>query len=81
MTSFFKLLSSDGQTKVTNADTTSNCSETACSENLCLNNSSCSKDSISGSEPEASQLSTWQSNKTQRDCSDSDPESSLSSNM
>ena len=41
VTTFFKPLSSDGQAKVTNADTTTNCSETACSD------STCSEDSVS----------------------------------
>ena len=47
VTTFFKPLSSDGQAKVTNADTTTNCIETACSD------STCSEDSVSDSEPEA----------------------------
>ena len=81
VTSFFKLLSPEGQTKVTNTDTTTSCSETACSENLSLSNSSCSKDALFKSETEASQVFTSESNKTQHHCSDSDPESSQSSNM
>ena len=55
VTTFFKPLSSDGQAKVTNADTTTNCSETACSD------STCSEDSVSKSEPEASQMSISES--------------------
>ena len=73
MTTFFKPLSSDGQAKVTNADTTTNCSETACSD------STCSEDSVSESEPEASQMSISVSIETQRNCSDSDPQSVRSS--
>ena len=74
MTTFFQPLSSDGQAKVTNADTTTNCSETACSD------STCSEDSVSESEPEASQMSLSESIETQRNCSDSDPQSVRSSN-
>ena len=68
MTTFFKPLSYDGQAKVTNADTTRKCSETACSD------STCSEDSVSESEPEASQMSIWESIETQRNCSVSDPQ-------
>ena len=74
VTTFFKPLSSDGQAKVTNADTTTNCSETACSD------STCSEDSVSKSEPEASQMSISESIETQRNCSDSGPQSVRSSN-
>ena len=54
VTSFFKPLSSDGQTKVANADIITNYSETACSGNLRLNDSSGYEDSVSKSEHEAS---------------------------
>ena len=74
VTYFFKPLSSDGQAKVTNADTTTNCSETACSD------STCSEDFVFESEPEASQMSILESIKSQRNCSDSDPQSVKSSN-
>ena len=74
MTTFFKPLSYDGQAKVTNADTTRKCSETACSD------STCSEDSVSESELEASQMSISVSIETQRNCSDSDPQSVRSSN-
>ena len=74
VTTFFKPLSSDGQAKVTNADTTTNCSETACSD------STCSEDSVSKSEPEASQMSISESIETQRNCSDSGPQSVRSLN-
>ena len=47
-------MSSDGQTKVANADIITNYSETACSENLRLNDSSGYEDSVSKSEHEAS---------------------------
>ena len=50
VTSSFQPMSSDGQTKVTNA----------CSEKLCLSDSSCSGDSVSESKPEASQVTTCQ---------------------
>ena len=66
VTSFFKSLTSDAQTKVTNADTTTNYSETACYENLCVSDSSCSEGSASESEPEASQVSPSESIETQR---------------
>ena len=69
VTTFFKPLSSNREAKVTNADTTTNCSETACSD------STCSEDSVSESEPEASQMSLSESIETQRNCSDSDPQS------
>ena len=75
MTSFFKPLSSDRQAKVTDADTTTNSCETACSD------SACSEDSVSESEPEASQMSISESIETQRNCSDSDPQSVQNSNM
>ena len=75
MTSFFKPLSSDRQAKVTDADTTTNSCETACSD------STCSEDSVSESEPEASQMSISESIETQRNCSDSDPQSVQNSNM
>ena len=65
VTTFFKPLSSDRQAKFTNADTTTNCSETACSDSSC---------SVSESEPEASQMSVSESIETQRNCSDSDPQ-------
>ena len=74
VTTFFKSLSSDKQAKVTNADKTTNCSETACSD------STCSEDSVSKSEPEASQMSISESIETQRNCSDSYPQSVRSSN-
>ena len=74
VTTFFKPLSSDGQAKVTNADTTTNCSETACSD------STCSEDTVSESEPETSQMSISESIETQQNCSDSDPQSVRSSN-
>ena len=70
----FKPLSSDGQAKVTNADTTTNSSENACSD------STCSEDSVSKSEPEASQMSISESIETQRNCSDSGPQSVRSLN-
>ena len=73
MTTFFKLLSSGRQTKVTNAHTTTNFVETACSD------STCSEDSVSESEPEASQ-SISKSIETQRNCFDYDPQSVQSSN-
>ena len=41
VTSFFKSLNSDGQTKVTDADTVRNCSKTTCSD------STSSKESVS----------------------------------
>ena len=75
VTTFFKPLSSDGQAKVTNADTTTNCIETACSDSTCF------EDSVSKSEPEASQMSISESIETQRNCSDSDLQSVQSSNM
>ena len=75
MTPLFKPMSSDRQTKDTNADKTTNCSEIECSENLCLSDSSCSKDSVS-----ESQLSTSESIETHRNCSDFDPKPSESSN-
>ena len=74
MTTFFQPLSSDRQAKVTNADTTTNCSETACSHSSCFENSA------SESESEASQMSISVSIETQRNCSDSDPQSVRSSN-
>ena len=55
---FFQPLSSGGQAKVTNADTTTNCIETTCSD------SNCSEDSIFKSEPEASQMSIPESIET-----------------
>ena len=75
VTTFFKPLSSDGQAKVTNADKTRNCSETACSH------STCSEHSVSKSEPEASQMFISEFIETQQNCSDSDPQSLQSSNM
>ena len=74
MTSFFKPLISDRQAKVTDVDTTTNSCETACS------GSTCSEDSVSESAPEASQMSTSESTETQRNCSDSDPQSVRNSN-
>ena len=75
MTTFFKPLNSDGQVKVNIADITTNCIETPCFD------STCSGDSVSESEPEASQMSISESIETQQNCSDSDPQSVWSSNM
>ena len=74
VTTFFKPLSYDKQAKVTNADTTTNCIETACSDSTCF------EDSVSKSEPESSQMSISESIETQRSCSDSNPQSVQSSN-
>ena len=67
MKTFFKPLSSAKQTKVTNADTTTNCIKTTCSD------CTCSEDSVSESEPEVLQMSKSESIVTQRNRSDSDP--------